>query len=142
MRKLNLVLLALAFVLLLWMLHQVGWPTIWQHLLRVGWWWPLVLLPYGLVNWIEAVSWRLLLPSAENRPSLARLFWLRLGGEALNTLTPTAGLGGKPFKASRLAARGVPWQEATASIVIHKGVTVLSLALYILLGLALVPFLH
>jgi uncharacterized protein (TIRG00374 family) len=141
MRKLNLVLLALAFVLLLWMLHQVGWPTIWQHLLRVGWWWPLVLLPYGLVNWIEAISWKLLLPSAENRPSLARLFWLRLGGEALNTLTPTAGLGGEPFKASRLAALGVPWQEATASIVIHKGVAVLSLALYILLGLALVPFL-
>jgi uncharacterized protein (TIRG00374 family) len=141
MRKLNLVLLALAFVLLLWMLHQVGWPTIWQNLLRVGWWWPLVLLPYGLVNWIEAISWKLLLPSSQDRPSLTRLFWLRLGGEALNTLTPTAGLGGEPFKASRLAARGVSWQEATASIVIHKGVAVLSLALYILLGLALVPFL-
>jgi uncharacterized protein (TIRG00374 family) len=141
MRKLNLVLLALAFVLLLWMLHQVGWPTIWQHLLRVGWWWPVLLLPYGLVNGLEAISWNLLLPSAEHRPSLARLFCLRLGGEALNTLTPTAGLGGEPFKATRLAASGVPWQEATASVIIHKGVTVLSLALYILLGLALVPFL-
>jgi uncharacterized protein (TIRG00374 family) len=141
MRKLNLVLLALAFVLLLWMLHQVGWPTIWTHLLRVGWWWPVLLLPYGLVNGLEAISWNLLLPSAEHRPSLARLFCLRLGGEALNTLTPTAGLGGEPFKATRLAASGVPWQEATASVIIHKGVTVLSLALYILLGLALVPFL-
>jgi uncharacterized protein (TIRG00374 family) len=141
MRKLNLVLLALAFVLLLWMLHQVGWPTIWQPLLRVGWWWPVLLLPYGLVNGLEAISWNLLLPSAEHRPSLARLFCLRLGGEALNTLTPTAGLGGEPFKATRLAASGVPWQEATASVIIHKGVTVLSLALYILLGLALVPFL-
>ena len=35
----------------------------------------------------------------------------------------------------------MPWQEATASVVIHKGVTVLSLALYIFLGLALAPFL-
>ena len=139
MRRLNLVLLGLASILFIWMLHQVGWPTIWQHLLEVGWWWPLVLLPYGLVNLIEAVSWELLLLSPQ-RPSLARLFWLRLAGEALNTLTPTAGLGGEPFKAARLAGSGVPWPEATASVVIHKGVTVISLAIYIFLGLALAPF--
>jgi len=141
MRQLNLVLLGLAFLFFLWMLHQVGWPTIWQHLLSVGWWWPLVLLPYGLVNGIEAVSWNLLLLSPEPRPSLARLFRLRLAGEALNTLTPTAGLGGEPFKAARLASLGVSWQEATASVIIHKGVAILSLVLYIFLGLALVPFL-
>jgi uncharacterized protein (TIRG00374 family) len=141
MRKMNLVLLGMALILLIWMLHQVGWATIWQQLLKVGWWWPVVLLPYGLVNGVEAISWNLLLVSAENRPSLARLFRLRLAGEALNTLTPTAGLGGEPFKASRLAASGVPWQEATASVIIHKGVAVLSLALYIFLGLALVPLL-
>ncbi len=140
MRKINLILLGLALVLFVWMLYQVGWPTIWQHLREVGWWWPLVLLPYGVVNFVEAVSWDLLLLSP-GRPSLARLFSLRLAGEALNTLTPTAGLGGEPFKASRLANSGVSWHEATASVVIHKGVTVLSLALYIFLGLALAPFL-
>lgn len=141
MRKLNLVLLALAFLFFIWMLHQVGWPTIWQNLLSIGWWWPVLVLPYGLVNWIEAISWNLLLLSPEHRPTLARLFRLRLAGEALNTLTPTAGLGGEPFKAARLAALGVSWQEATASVIIHKGVAVLSLALYIFLGLALTPLL-
>jgi glycosyltransferase 2 family protein len=141
MRKINLILLGLAFILFIWMLHQVGWPTIWEHLIQIGWWWPLVLLPYGLVNWIEAISWDLLIISPEHRPSLWWLFRLRLAGEALNTLTPTAGLGGEPFKATRLAAAGVSWQEATASVVIHKGITVLSLALYIFLGLALVPLL-
>ncbi len=141
MRKINLGLLGLAFLFFVWMLHQVGWPVIWQQLLGVGWWWPVLLLPYGLVNWVEAISWDFLLLSPAHRPSLSRLFRLRLSGEALNTLTPTAGLGGEPFKASRLAAAGVPWQEATASVVIHKGVTVLSLALYIFLGLALMPFL-
>lgn len=141
MRKINLVLLGLALLFFFWMLHQVGWPTIWQHLLEIGWWWPVVLVPYGLVNWLESISWKLLLPSPNHHPSLVRLFRLRLAGEALNTLTPTAGLGGEPFKAARLAASGVSWQEATASVVIHKGITVLSLALYIILGLVLVPFL-
>ncbi|MEJ2090669.1 MAG: flippase-like domain-containing protein [Syntrophobacterales bacterium] len=141
MRRINFILLGLALVFLIWMLHKVGWSTIWQHLLEVGWWWPVLLLPYGVVTWLEAISWDYLLLSPASRPSLARLFRLRLGGEALNTLTPTAGLGGEPFKASRLAALGVPWEEATASVVIHKGIAVLSLVLYIFLGLALVPFL-
>lgn len=141
LRTTNLILMGLALVFLVWMLHKVGWQTIWQHLLRVGWWWPVLLLPYGVVNWLEAVSWDYLLLSPTHRPSLARLYRLRLSGEALNTMTPTAGLGGEPFKASRLAALGLPWEEATASVVIHKGVAILSLVLYIFLGLGLVPFL-
>jgi len=141
MRKINLVLLGLALVFLIWMLQEVGWSTIWQHILRVGWWWPLLLLPYGVVNLLEAVSWDYLLLSPAHRPPLALLFRLRLGGEALNTLTPTAGLGGEPFKATRLSASGVPWEDATASVVIHKGIAVLSLVLYIFLGLILVVFL-
>ena len=70
---------------------------------------------------------------------MSRLFWLRLGGEALNQLTPTASLGGEPFKADRLWTAGVPLDQATASVVIHKGILVLSLVLYIILGLALAP---
>ncbi len=44
------------------------------------------------------------------------------------------------FKAARLQAGGVPWDIATASVVIHKGILVLSLTLYIFVGLALSPF--
>jgi len=122
-------------------MNRVGWATLGQYLLQVGWYWPLLLLPYGLVNLLEAVSWKYLLLSRDRIPSLNRLFWLRLGGEALNQLTPTASLGGEPFKAAALNKHGVSWDEATASVVIHKGILVLSLALYIFLGLALAPFL-
>ncbi|MEW6658666.1 MAG: flippase-like domain-containing protein [Thermodesulfobacteriota bacterium] len=141
MRRLNLILLAIAVVFIFWLLQQVGWHILGEYLRRIGWYWPLLLLPYGLVNLLEAVSWKFLLVSREHQPSIIRLFWLRLGGEALNQLTPTASLGGEPFKAAALHSRGVPWDEATASVVIHKGILVLSLALYIFLGLALAPFL-
>ncbi|MHB8067588.1 MAG: lysylphosphatidylglycerol synthase domain-containing protein [Desulfobaccales bacterium] len=141
MRKLNLILVAIALVFLIWIMDRVGWATLGQNLLKVGWYWPLLLLPYGLVNLLEAISWRFILVSREHRPSLSRLFWLRLGGEALNQLTPTASLGGEPFKAAGLHAGGTSWDEATASVVIHKGILVLSLALYIFLGLALAPLL-
>jgi hypothetical protein len=141
LRRINLILLAIAAVFLVWIMNRVGWATLGHNLLKVGWYWPLLLLPYGLVNLLEAVSWKYLLLSRDRIPSLNRLFWLRLGGEALNQLTPTASLGGEPFKAAALNKHGISWDEATASVVIHKGILVLSLALYIFLGLALAPFL-
>jgi uncharacterized protein (TIRG00374 family) len=141
LRRANLILLAVALVFIFWLLQKVGWQTIGEYLRRVGWYWPLLLLPFGLVNLLEAVSWKYLLLTGETRPSVWRLFWLRLGGEALNQLTPTACLGGEPFKASGLHSSGVSWGEAAASVVIHKSILVLSLALYIFLGLGLAPFL-
>jgi len=118
----------------------VGWDTLGQYLRQVGWYWPLLLLPYGVVNWLEAWSWKYMLVDTPARTTVARLFWLRLGGEALNQLTPTACLGGEPFKAFRLQADGVPLEVASASVVIMKGILVLSLVLYIFTGLALAPF--
>ena len=139
LRSINLVLLAIAAVFFIWILQEVGWDTLGHYLWQVGWYWPLLLLPYGLVNWLECLSWKNILVHLPEKPSLGRLFWVRLGGEALNQLTPTASLGGEPFKASRLQADGVPLEVASASVVIHKGILVLSLALYIFTGLALAP---
>jgi uncharacterized protein (TIRG00374 family) len=87
-----------------------------------------------------AIAWQLLLADFSSVISLRRLFFLRLAGESLNQLTPTASLGGEPFKALRLTSTGIPWQQATASLVIHKGLMVMTLVVYIFLGLALVPF--
>lgn len=137
MRHLNLILLAVASVFLFWMLKQLGWKNLAECFLQIGYYWPLLLVPYGLVSCLIAFSWTLLLPTSKTRPSMGRLFCLRLAGESLNQLTPTASMGGEPFKALRLKAMGVPWEEATASVVIQKGIGVLSLVLYTFLGLGL-----
>jgi uncharacterized protein (TIRG00374 family) len=141
MRRVNLILLAVATVFLIWLLLEIGWSALARHLRQVGWWWPLLLLPYGLVNWLEALAWEFLLSTKSTPARVVFLFWIRLGGEALNQLTPTASLGGEPYKASRLQAVGLPFEEATASVVIHKVMKVLSLLLYIVMGLLLAPLL-
>jgi glycosyltransferase 2 family protein len=140
LRLANLILLFIALVFFVWILNEVGWDTLGQYLWQVGWYWPVLLLPYGVVNWLESWSWKYILVDTPARTTVARLFWLRLGGEALNQLTPTASLGGEPFKASRLQADGMPLEMASASVVIMKGILVLSLVLYIFTGLALAPF--
>ena len=109
MRRLNLILLAIAVGFFVWILNEVGWANVGHYLRQVGWYWPLLLLPYGLVNLLEAVSWKYLIVNLPRTISLPRLFWLRLGGEALNQLTPTASLGGELFKADRLADRRGPY---------------------------------
>lgn len=139
MRRINLALLAIALIFFVWILNKVGWATLGNYLRQVGWYWPLLLLPYGVVNWLESLSWKYMIIDASPQVTLNRLFWLRLGGESLNQLTPAASLGGEPFKAARLQQYGVPLDRASASVVIHKGILVLSLVLYIFLGLALTP---
>lgn len=139
MRIVNLILLLIASVFFVWILNEVGWDTLGHYLLQVGWYWPLLLLPYGVVNWLESWSWKYILVQPPAKITVGRLFWLRLGGESLNQLTPTACLGGEPFKASRLQAAGVPLEVATASVVILKGILFLSLTLYIITGVALAP---
>jgi uncharacterized protein (TIRG00374 family) len=141
LRRFNLILLGIALIFFVWVLHEVGWATINHYLVQVGWGWPVLLFPYGLVNLLEAISWKYLLVNPPPHLSFWRLFWLRLGGESLNQLTPTASLGGEPFKAAALQRDGVALEAATASVVIHKGILVLSLALYIFVGLGMAPFL-
>jgi uncharacterized membrane protein YbhN (UPF0104 family) len=140
MRHLNLILLAIALCFMFAMLKSIGWSNPALYIRQVGSYAPLILVPYGVSTFLAAIAWRVLLPLNENRPTVWRLWLLRLGGESLNQLTPTASLGGEPFKAIRLQADGVSWHEAVASLVIQKGLLVLSLVLYILVAIALVPF--
>ncbi len=140
MRRLNLLLLAIATLFLFALFKELGWAKLSLHLRQMGRYWPLVLIPFGVVNLLDTLSWKFLLVTKDTRLPLSRLYCLRLAGESLNQLTPTASLGGEPFKALHLHNCGVPWQEATASLIIHKGLTVLSLVLYIFMSLALVPF--
>ncbi len=45
MRRFNLILLVIAVVFFVWILNEVGWAKLWQHLRQVDGYWPLLLLP-------------------------------------------------------------------------------------------------
>src|SRR4029077_8907878 len=59
-----------------------------------------------------------------------------MAGEAINSLTPTAAVGGEPLKAHLLRAWGVPASDSLASIVIAKTALTVSQSLFIVLGVA------
>lgn len=140
MRRLNLILLVVAAIVLFLMLRGIDWSSLMRSFMTGKRYWPLLLIPYGITSYLWAVSWSFLLVDKAKCPSMLRLFLVRLGGESLNQLTPTASLGGEPFKAVCLHSYGIAWQEATASLVVHKAIMVVSLVLYIVLSLATIPF--
>ncbi|HJV67323.1 MAG TPA: flippase-like domain-containing protein [Geomonas sp.] len=139
MRRINLAMVGVASCALFLIFRGIDWSALSNSLKVAKWYWALLVVPYGVTCFFWTLAWRLLLVADTGTPRLPRMFFLRLAGESLNQLTPTVSLGGEPFKALRLKADGVPWQQAAASLIIHKAVTVASLILYILTGLAFIP---
>jgi uncharacterized protein (TIRG00374 family) len=90
-----------------------------------------VVFPYAVVALLHTLAWGL---AFARRPvSLARLFSVRLAGEALNLAA--ASVGGEPVKALLLRS-SVPLVEASAAQVVDKtGITVGQVA-FLALGLA------
>ncbi|MEW6297822.1 MAG: lysylphosphatidylglycerol synthase domain-containing protein [Thermodesulfobacteriota bacterium] len=123
--------------LLLW---NVGVTDVVYYLRQIGWSAPLLLLPYLGVALCDAKGWSCAIPPAA-RPAplpLWRLTLVRLAGEAINNLTPTANLGGEPVKAYLLRLQGVSADAGLASVVAAKTALTISQVVFILIG---VPFL-
>jgi len=102
---------------------------------RIGIWTPLILVPYALGTIIDAEGWRATF--AHTPPSRWLLFRIRLTGEALNNLTPTAYLGGEPVKAYLLRRFGTPLNDGASSVILAKSALTISQILFVILGAVL-----
>jgi putative membrane protein len=118
--------------LLLW---HAGLDELHDEFDRLHWRAVLVLLPYVIVSIFDARSWRWALPSAVRaKPPFQTLVLARIAGEAVNSVTPTATLGGEPVKAHLLRASGVPTPDGMASIVVAKTTLTIAQGLFTAMG--------
>jgi glycosyltransferase 2 family protein len=139
MRRVNLVLFWIAVVALILLQSRIDWHSVLISFSRMGASWPLLFIPYGFTCYFWTLSWRFLLVGKVGIPPMHRLFFIRLAGDSLNQLTPTGFIGGEPFKAERLHACGLSWEDATTSLLIQKALLVLSLVVYVLICFLLIP---
>ena len=104
---------------------------------ELGWSSPLVLLPWVVIACFDALGWRCTLPAtAAARVPFPSLALVRMAGEAVNSVTPTAAVGGEPVKAHLLRAWGVSASDSLASIVIAKTALTVSQSLFVVFGVA------
>src|SRR5581483_11569290 len=131
-------LVALGIGLLVFLVYEVGTQDLVQRFLALGWRAPLILWPFCLIAFVDGWAWTYTLPSTgPGRLSIPSLTMIRLAGESVNNLTPTAYLGGEPVKAMLLVGRGITAASSTVSVVVAKTALTVGQIVFTLLGIML-----
>jgi putative membrane protein len=100
--------------------------------------WGIVLVvAYHLVPlFLDAVSWRVVLPPADRLP-MHKFFRMRWVGESVSTLIPSAAVGGDIVRARLAAIDDVPLPLAAASVLVDVTLGIFVLTAFTLFGLVL-----
>ncbi|WP_414041137.1 lysylphosphatidylglycerol synthase domain-containing protein [Acidithiobacillus sp. M4-SHS-6] len=104
-------------------------------LLAVAGWSLLWLIPFHLLPLaLDTLSWKWLL-RGESRARFGFLLWVALLRESVNGLLPVARVGGELLGVRLLSQRGISPYRAGASVMVEVTLTLLSQALFTLLGI-------
>jgi len=120
-------------------MYGTGIGEISHHIAALGWFAPLVFIPYGINALVDAAALGVALPRGPGAPrlSLMQVNLLRLAGEAINDITPTAYFGGEPVKAHLMRRYGVPASDAVAAVMVAKTALIASQIVFVVMGLVI-----
>jgi len=129
--------LALGAALFCWVLGQADLGAVWQALRKLGGWAPVLLLPYFVVYLVDCWAWALTMPKGHGV-----LFWtllrIRWAGESVNSIFPSAYVGGEAVKVWLLKEKGItPGAGAVSAVVSKTAQTAAQLLFVIAAALAL-----
>ena len=118
-----------------WFVQRAGVGEIASAFANLGWLAPVVLLPFGLVYLLDTLGWRFSFGEAGvpgvGFGTLARIRW---AGESINTVLPSAYIGGEAVKVQLLRKRGVPRMHSASSVVAGKTAQVVAQVVFIAAG--------
>ena len=141
MKVLQIAMVALGFLVLGFLVGQLGFNEVLHHLDAVKWVFPLLLIPSLIWNVSNTVAWSFAFPPDAFKPRLLTLFAAKLAGETVNQLTPLANLGGEPVKAYLLTHR-TPGPRGMASVVVDKTAQLVVGLSFTISGLGLLFYYH
>jgi putative membrane protein len=131
------VLLILGLALFAWFVYRAGPAEIWRTCLSVGWFAPLLLLPYAAVYAADTLGWRFTFRGAlDSLVGYWKLYRVRWCGEALNNVIPSAYIGGELLKVYLLHKRGVNAGMSATSVITGRTVQTLTQVMFIAAGAA------
>lgn len=126
-------------VLLALILRETDLADVMARIGHIGWGAVAILGIYLVYFSVDALNWLIALPSMPlNLRSFARLWKVRLVGEAFNAVMPAGGMGGEPVKAVLLKKHyHLDYRSAIASIVLAKTVNMIALVAFLGAGFLL-----
>ncbi|HEV2330700.1 MAG TPA: lysylphosphatidylglycerol synthase domain-containing protein [Verrucomicrobiae bacterium] len=104
MKKLHISLLALGLVFLGYLVLRIGPARLWNEFVSLGWGLALFVGFEFLAEGLHTKGWSYCLSGPYRRISWFQLFRIRMAGNAINYLTPTAAVGGEVTKAALLSS--------------------------------------
>jgi glycosyltransferase 2 family protein len=103
-----------------------------QAISSLGWFAPLVLLPYFLVYVVDCLGWAQIL--RRHDIPFASLLRIRWAGESVNNVVPSAYIGGEAVKVGLLRSKGVGTMEGTTTAIVSKTAQTVAQMIFILVA--------
>src|SRR5215470_16402520 len=130
--------LAIGTLLFVGLLYRAGLGAVAGNLRQLGWGFLVIFAQEGLAILAYTLAWRRTLPPEQRTaPPFRSLLSMRLAGDAINHLAPSAVVGGELLRVS-LLRRYVPASTALASVGLAAMAQFFAQLLFIVLG---IPFL-
>ena len=134
MRTVSRVFLAAGVALFVWLLVRIGPATLAADVRRVGAR-LLLLVALGAVTFaFDTLGWRFAIPKPDRSVGFRTLFAMRIAGDAVNYVTPSAAVGGELVRIG-LLRRYVPGIAAIASVVLLVVTQFVSQVIFVAVGI-------
>ncbi len=102
-----------------YLIHRLGWKTILGNVTRFGGWFAvIVLLQLGWLV-LQAWAWSIIQNSLFRRAPLLFFIRIKIIADTLNTVLPTANLGGDAMRAYLIKPH-IPFKEGIAGVLVDK----------------------
>ncbi len=112
---------------------------VWTNLAQVGWGLVLIVPLHGIDQVLNAYGWRFAFSAGGDQAPLGRLLEVRVAGDGVNYLTPSATIAGEIIRPGMLGDFGTS-EARIASVVIAKFTQALSQALFVLFGILFIAW--
>ena len=136
----KLALLLIGCLFLGWAISTVDMASVLSLLKKIGWGFLIIFMIYGLITWLDALSWKSNFRPDETQNFTNWELWrIRQVGESYNMITPFGTLGGEPVKAQLLKEhQGLSIKQGLASQVISKTTFLTGLILFFIPGITMI----
>ena len=131
-KKYKILLLIVGCAILFALIYKVGPSTIYHQLIALKWKVLLLFLPFSLVFILDTLGWKY--SFKEEKMSFKNLFIIRLAGESVNSIIPSANFAGEPLKAYFLKRHNISMFDGMASVVISKTMMVITQIIFVMIG--------
>ncbi len=134
-KKFKILLLIAGCVILSTLIYNVGPLTIYHHLCILKWKIILLFFPYMLVYVLDTLGWKYTLKEGV-KTSFKDLFIIRLAGESVNMIIPSAAFAGEPVKAYFLKRHEVSMVDGMTSVVVSRAIMMMAQIIFVMIGVA------